>query len=128
MDDSRTQDGARQNPHAPIPYGDGAPSQRAADSWSLPEIQIPDATTIPLSSAGRPPRRTVSRRKLLVGAGAGAVGLGLLGTGAAAFLAHQQTENGANAVSLYSQDAAKIGHLLRRAGFGASPANLPEYL
>ena len=128
MDDSRTHDRGSQNPQAPIPYGDGAPSQRATDGWSLPEIQTPDAATIPLSSAGRPPRRNVSRRKLLVGAGAGAVGLGLLGTGAAAFLAHQQTENGANAVSLYSQDAAKIGHLLRRAGFGASPADLPEYL
>jgi uncharacterized protein (DUF1800 family) len=128
MDDSRTHDRARQHPQTPVPYDDGAPSQPATDGWRLPEVQTPDAATIPLSSAGRPPRRAVSRRKLLVGAGAGAVGLGLLGTGAAAFLAHQQTESATNPVSLYSQDAAKIGHVLRRAGFGASPADLPEYL
>ena len=103
---------------------------RAGSNWQLPEIQpqsagITDDRTIPNSSPGKPPRRGVSRRKVLIGAGAGAVGLGLLGTGAAAFLARQQSSSPA---TLYADDAAKIGHLLRRAGFGSSPTDLLQYL
>ena len=128
MDDSRTHDRANQPPRSLSSPGDMATMPQGADGWRLPDIQTPDAATVPLALAGRPPRRGVSRRKLLVGAGAGALGLGLLGTGAAAFLAHQQTAIPADSASLYGQDAAKIGHLLRRAGFGASPADLSEYL
>src|SRR6185437_4064943 len=137
MDDSRTHDRASQNPRlSPISADDTPTLPRGADGWRLPEIQrdtpaataTPDMNTIPLSSAGRSPRHGVSRRKLLVGAGAGALGLGLLGSGAAAFLAHQQAANPAASASLYAQDAAKTGHLLRRAGFGPSPADLPKYL
>src|SRR5690348_6909267 len=103
---------------------------RAGSNWQLPEIQpqtpgITDDRTIPISSPGKAPRRGVSRRKVLIGAGAGAVGLGLLGTGAAAFLARQQS---ASPATLYADDAAKVGHLLRRAGFGSSPADLRQYL
>jgi len=58
---------------------------RAGSTWQLPEVQprtgdITDDRTIPIASPGKPPRRGVSRRKALIGAGAGAVGLGLLGT------------------------------------------------
>ncbi|HKT39804.1 MAG TPA: hypothetical protein VJR48_15625, partial [Ktedonobacterales bacterium] len=103
---------------------------RAGSNWQLPEVQpqsagITDDRTIPISSPGKAPRRGVSRRTVLIGAGAGAVGLGLLGTGAAAFLARQQSSSPA---TLYADDASKVGHLLRRAGFGSSPADLQQYL
>ncbi|HKW23432.1 MAG TPA: DUF1800 domain-containing protein, partial [Ktedonobacterales bacterium] len=101
---------------------------RPAGGWQLPEVQSPNGTddaTIPASSPGRASLRGVSRRKALIGAGAGAVGLGLLGTGAAAFLSRQQSSGSA---TLYGNDAAQIGHLLRRAGFGPSPSDLQQYL
>ena len=106
---------------------------RPAGGWQLPEVQsssravagVTDDATIPISSPGRASLRGVSRRKALIGAGAGAVGLGLLGTGAAAFLSRQQS---ASPATLYGNDAAQIGHLLRRAGFGPSPSDLQQYL
>ncbi len=103
---------------------------RSPGGWQLPEVQppttgTPDDATIPVAPPGSKSRRGVSRRTVLIGAGAGAVGLGLLGTGAAAFLTRQQTPGPA---SLYASDAAQIGHLLRRAGFGSSPNDLQQYL
>ncbi|MGE5335196.1 MAG: DUF1800 domain-containing protein [Nitrososphaerota archaeon] len=117
---------------------DSRPTGRSVDSadtipqppngWPSPPGQtLTGDATIPATSAGKP-QRGFSRRKLLIGAGAGAVGLGLLGTAAAEFLAHQQAGNPANYGSVFAEDAAQIGHLLRRAGFGSSPADLPEYL
>ena len=137
MDDARRHDRDSldtRTPVSPVSPDDVTTLPRGADGWRLPEAEptavtaLADEKTIPLSSAGRPPRRGVSRRGLLVGAGAGALGLGLLGTGAAAFLAHQQSASPAGSASLDGHDAAKIGHLLRRAGFGPSPAELPGYL
>ena len=137
MDDARRHDRDSldtRTPVSPVSPDDVTTLPRGADGWRLPEAEptavtaLADEKTIPLSSAGRPPRRGVSRRGLLVGAGAGALGLGLLGTGAAAFLAHQQSASPAGSASLDGHDAAKIGHLLRRAGFGPSPADLPGYL
>jgi uncharacterized protein DUF1800 len=105
------------------------------NDWRLPEIQMPTGTTdsatttrdptVPATSQAGSPRRGVSRRKLLVGAGAGAVGLGLLGSGAVAFIEHQPS---GVLGALFHQDGAQIGHLLRRAGFGASPQELEAYL
>ncbi|HET8905676.1 MAG TPA: DUF1800 domain-containing protein [Ktedonobacterales bacterium] len=116
-----------------IPTTPASPLQQ--NDWRLPEIQeltntTDSATTtsdatIPATSQGGNSRRGVSRRKLLVGAGAGAVGLGLLGSGAVAFIEHQPS---GILGALFHQDAAQIGHLLRRAGFGASPKNLETYL
>lgn len=109
----------------------------ASRDWRLPEIQPPDGRpdeeTIRLSPQDHTPRprRGVSRRRLLVGAGAGAVGMGLLGTGAAAFLAHQQAASptdAANVANHHDLDTARIGHLLRRLGFGPSPDHLRDYL
>lgn len=104
-------------------------SPQPVGGWQLPEVQtnlgMSDDATIPVLSPGGPPRRGVSRRKVLVGVGAGVVGLGLLGSGTAAFLAHQQATDSA---TLFAQDAAQIGHLLRRAGFGSAPADLQHYL
>ena len=110
--------------------------QRPEDGWQLPVIQqngmgvaqagdVADDATIPVSPGGKPPRRGLSRRQVLIGAGAGALGLGLLGTGAAAFLTHQQADTPA---TLFTEDAAQIGHLLRRAGFGPSPVDIGDYL
>ena len=124
MDDSRPHERAIER----VDAVDTVP--RAQGGWQLPVVApsqtgMTDDATIPASSHGKPPRRGPSRRQVLVGAEAGAVALGLLGTGAAAFLTHQQT---ASPATLYASDAAQIGHLLRRAGFGSSPADLTDYL
>ena len=128
MDDSRPHERAIER----VDAVDTVP--RPQGGWQLPVIQptqadmpsgMIDDATIPAASHGKLPRRGPSRRQVLVGAGAGAVALGLLGTGAAAFLTHQQA---ASPATLYASDAAQIGHLLRRAGFGFSPADLTDYL
>ena len=73
----------------------------------------------------RPRQRGVSRRAVLLGAAGGAVAIGALGAGAGYALTHWP---GASSASLYSSEAARITHLLRRAGFGPSPADLNTYL
>jgi uncharacterized protein (DUF1800 family) len=81
--------------------------------------------------AGGPPdmphapgqRRGVSRRAVLVGAGAGALGLGAIGAGVGFLLSRQHA-----AVDLFSTQAGQITHLLRRAGFGPSNADIGDYL
>jgi hypothetical protein len=120
---TRSSDGGR-----PVDATEAHP--RSASNWQLPEVQPPtagitDDVTIPVAPPRRAPRHGVSRRTVLIGAGAGAVGLGLLGTGAAAFLTHQQPPGPA---TLVANDASQIGHLLRRAGFGSSPADFKRYL
>jgi uncharacterized protein (DUF1800 family) len=59
-----------------------------------------------------------------VGAGAGALAMGTLGTGAAVYLSRQSA---ASASLDWTRDEAQIGHLLRRAGFGATIADLQAY-
>ena len=73
----------------------------------------------------RPRQRGVSRRAVLLGAAGGAVAIGALGAGAGYALTHWP---GASSASLYSSEAERITHLLRRAGFGPSPADLNTYL
>jgi hypothetical protein len=83
----------------------------------------PSAPVGPRSSGG------VSRRALLVGAGVGAVGVGAAGVGlGAVLLTRRQTGQGATLPNLLSTDAAKINHLLRRAGFGPTPSEVGDYL
>ncbi|MGH2517744.1 MAG: DUF1800 domain-containing protein, partial [Ktedonobacterales bacterium] len=63
---------------------------------------------------------------VLIGAGAGAVGLGAIGAGVGLLLSHQQQQQGA--ANIFSTDAGQIAHLLRRAGFGPSNADIGDYL
>ncbi|MGH2504310.1 MAG: DUF1800 domain-containing protein, partial [Ktedonobacterales bacterium] len=74
------------------------------------------------------PRRGVSRRAVVMGAAGAAVGIGALGAGAGYALTHLTGLSGGGGAARYSSDAAKIIHLLRRAGFGPSPADLETYL
>ncbi len=72
--------------------------------------------------AGRP----VSRRKLLGAALLGMAGLGAVGV--AGGVALNLAENGGFASLFHSAASnAQTGHLLRRAGFGASPAEMQMY-
>ncbi len=90
-----------------------------AHGW---ENTQPPAATLPPA----PPqaRRGLSRRTLLIGAGA--VGVGAIGAGAGFFLAQRGSSGGIP--NVFAQDAGKIAHLLRRAGFGPSPSDVGTYL
>jgi uncharacterized protein (DUF1800 family) len=66
----------------------------------------------------------ISRRTVLIGAGVGAVGLGAAGAGLGAFLLQRKDAT----ANVLTTDTAKMNHLLRRAGFGPTPADLGDYL
>lgn len=66
----------------------------------------------------------VSRRKVLVGAGAGMLGIGALGAGLGVFLANRAS----GPADVFTHDAGQIAHILRRAGFGPSPSDIGDYL
>ncbi len=88
-----------------------------------------DAPTISLAPAPQPPtarRRGFSRRAVVIGAAGAAVGIGAIGAGAGYALTHLPGLLGNDTV--FSSDAGKVIHLLRRAGFGPSPADLGAYL
>lgn len=118
-------------PRPPVPSGyDDTPTSPLGATYNndLTTAQgwggsLPPVATLPPASQ---PRRGLSRRTLLIGAGAGAVGVGAIGAGAGFFLS--QLGQSAGIPNLFAQDAGKIGHLLRRAGFGSSPADLATYL
>lgn len=74
--------------------------------------------------AGASQRPGVSRRGVLIGAGAGAVGLGAIGAGVGLWLSRQA---GAGSIPNI-EGAGQIFHLLRRAGFGARPGDVGEYI
>jgi len=95
-------------PTTPRPVPDGVPAWWGADG---------NPSEVP----GR--KRGVSRRAVLIGAGAGALGLGALGAGAGFLLSRQHAS-----VDLFSSQAGQIAHLLRRAGFGPSNADIGDYL
>src|SRR5690348_14927832 len=91
----------------------------------LPPPVLPPAMRLP----PRPPSvRGVSRRKLLIGAGAGAVGIGALGAGVGLLLSDHATQHPTAPANLTTDEAGKVLHLLRRAGFGPSPADVDEYV
>lgn len=76
----------------------------------------------PTQRLGKPPRKGISRRAALIGTGA--LGVGAVGAGVGAVLIHRLTPS----VDLFSADAGRISHLLRRAGFGPSTADIADYL
>ncbi|HLZ25164.1 MAG TPA: DUF1800 domain-containing protein [Ktedonobacterales bacterium] len=75
------------------------------------------------SQAPHPRRRGVSRRAVLIGAGAGALGLGALGAAAGLLLSRQHA-----LPDVFTTQAGQIAHLLRRAGFGPANADIGDYL
>lgn len=108
-----------------------------------PEASAPDlhdAPTVPLRSAysrsrvsvapSRPPRRGVSRRAVVLGAAGAAVGVGAVGAATGYALTHLDNPllSSLRHLTSIAEDAHKVTHLLRRAGFGASPAELGDYL
>ncbi len=134
------------------------PVERVYDPMSgtvVPYAVPPDPTPTRVSSAGLGPTerntavtlaapvaptappaiprstRGLSRRALLIGAGVGAVGLGAVGAGVGATLLNHAQPSGphqATLPDLLATDAAKINHLLRRAGFGPTPSEVGDYL
>jgi uncharacterized protein (DUF1800 family) len=89
-----------------------------------PPVLPPPAMRLP----PRPPRPGVSRRKLLIGAGAGAAGIGVLGAGVGLLLSDHAGQHPTAPANLTTDEAGKVLHLLRRAGFGPSPADVDEYV
>ncbi|HEV8189910.1 MAG TPA: DUF1800 domain-containing protein [Ktedonobacterales bacterium] len=78
----------------------------------------------PTRQLGKPPRKGISRRAALISVGVGALGLGAVGTGVGAALLHRLT----SPPDIFTVDAGRIAHLLRRAGFGPSPSDIGDYL
>ncbi|HEU5437969.1 MAG TPA: DUF1800 domain-containing protein, partial [Ktedonobacterales bacterium] len=101
------------------------PSGEPSSSWQPPTIAAPAAS--PPHPGGTPPQpqRGVSRRNLLIGVGAGAVGVGAAAAGLTFFLSMR---GAAGIPNVFASDAGQISHLLRRAGFGPSPADIGDYL
>jgi uncharacterized protein (DUF1800 family) len=92
--------------------------------------QIANTPTItPTDPAATPPpptekRRGVSRRAVLLGAGAGVLGLGALGAGLGYWFSRTSSAGTLPNIT----GAEQTFHLLRRAGFGARPGEIGTYL
>ncbi|MGZ3639046.1 MAG: DUF1800 domain-containing protein [Ktedonobacterales bacterium] len=123
-------------PHPMVPPGyDDTPTRPLVSTYNNElttahgwDDSLPPITTLPPTSQRAPgagqPERGLSRRVLLIGAGA--VGVGAIGAGAGFFLTRGNQRAGIP--NVFAQDAGKIGHLLRRAGFGLSPSDIGTYL
>ncbi|HEX9069691.1 MAG TPA: DUF1800 domain-containing protein [Ktedonobacterales bacterium] len=105
--------------------GPPRPAELPREATQTGTMPLPDTSP----SAPPPAKWQVSRRAVVIGATLGAVGMGAAGAGVGAFLlSHQSHGIPATLRGLEESDAAKINHLLRRAGFGPSPADIGEYL
>jgi len=100
------------------PFEPSAP--QPPDLNNAPTVRLAPTVATP------PPRRGISRRAVVISAAGAAVGLGAVGAGAGYAITHLPGLQ--RHTSVYSADAGKITHLLRRAGFGPSPADLGLYL
>lgn len=106
------------------PYDPRAP--QPPDFNEATTLIQPPQPSAPAAPPGPRPHRGISRRAALIGAAGAAVGVGVVGAGAGYALTHIPGLLGQE--SIFSSDAGKITHLLRRAGFGPSPADLATYL
>lgn len=90
----------------------------------------PDGMPLPAASsvatATPPQKRGMPRRSVLIGAGAGAVGIGALGAGFGLWLSRRS--DAAQPPNLLTDEAGKVAHLLRRAGFGLAPWDAADYV
>ena len=118
------------------PYDPRTPQPPYEDAPTLvqPPLQpaAPPAARPPqpgqLGQLGQAParRQGVSRRAVIIGAAGAAVGVGAVGAGAGFALSHLTGSAGIQ--NVFASDAGKVIHLLRRAGFGPSPADISGYL
>src|SRR5258707_4469218 len=103
-------------------------AEAASASAESPPFTVP--LPPPIFPTDAPPperaRRGLSRRSVLIGAGAGALGVGALGAGAGLLLTRSSPASSPG--DIYASGAGQVAHLLRRAGFGPSPADFGEYL
>src|SRR6266567_59235 len=103
------------------------PTEPQGQLQHLPPRTIPAQATKPIATAttAQPQTRRISRRALMMGGvGASVAGLGIGGIALGQYIQHGGLSNlfhGPIASSV------QIGHLLRRAGFGASPNDLATY-
>ena len=112
-------------------------NSQPADSQPAPGMAMDNTPTTPLRADDGVPswwapgsapnplggKRQISRRAVLIGAGAGALGLGAIGAGVGILLSRQH-----GIPDVFSAQAGQIAHLLRRAGFGPSDADIGDYL
>ena len=84
--------------------------------------------TVPAATVQHPPRK-VSRRKLF--SIAAATGVGVVAVAGGGVAVEQFLQNGGGGLDFFRQgpiaSSMQIGHLLRRAGFGATPADIQTY-
>src|SRR5215469_13666304 len=101
------------------------PTQPSAGSHGSQEHWQPPSITPILNTPQLQQPKGVSRRALLVGAGAGAVGIGAIGAGLGYILSNRTSSGPAD---VFASDAAQVAHLLRRAGFGPWSDDYGDYL
>jgi uncharacterized protein (DUF1800 family) len=141
------------NPRTPMPYLENesptlqrsAPPGTAQPTSDLPtpglEERWPDWTegsyqeppTMPLPPLlPAPPAATkpkgVSRRAILVGAGAGALGVGAIGAGLGYVLSNRTASDSSGPANVFASDSQQVAHLLRRAGFGPWSNDIGDYI
>ncbi len=85
-------------------------------------------TVPPVLTAPPQPQKPkgISRRAVLIGAGAGAVGIGALGAGLGFFLSNRASSSGP--ANVFASDAQQVAHLIRRAGLGPWPNDFGDYI
>src|SRR5260221_8253613 len=98
-------------------------AEAASASAESPPFTVP--LPPPIFPPDAPPseraRRGLSRRSVLIGAGAGALGVGALGAGAGMLLTRSSPAS--SPADIYASGAGQVAPLLRRARFGPSPAD-----
>ncbi len=102
------------------------PTEPQGQLQHLPERTMPTQATKPGATAttAQPQTRRISRRALMGGVGASMAGLGIGGIALGQYIQHGGLSNLFHSPIASS---AQIGHLLRHAGFGASPNDLATY-
>jgi uncharacterized protein (DUF1800 family) len=89
---------------------------------------MPLPPRLPAPPAPKKPKG-VSRRAILVGAGAGALGVGAVGAGLGYALSNRTASGQSHSpTNVSTADVVQIGHLLRRAGFGQWQHDVGDYI
>ncbi len=116
---------ASTEPMLAMEQGQAIPSASTVSMLAMEQGQaMPSAATVPMPRT--PGKRRISRRALI-----GASIAGLAGAGIGGFAFEQMLQRGGLNTIFHLNgamaNAQQIGHLLRRAGFGATPAELSSY-
>src|SRR5260370_32184840 len=103
-------------------------AEAASASAESPPFTVP--LPPPIFPPDAPPpkraRRGLSRRSVLIGAGAAALGAGALGARVGLLLPHSSPAR--SPADIFASDAGQVAHLLRRAGFRPSPPGFGDDL